>query len=221
MGKDFFKPEEKQEAFDRIAKLFYERNFGATPKSEVELVMYDIIRDKFMNEDGAIRINETAKALGLTRTRVDSLEERRTMKYGNSSDDWKEVFKKACEKAQVENDKISICIPNRSMVGDIKSVIEEKYYGVVDLSLNSHVLILPKSSFMLIVYELADSEDRDRLIEMVASSSESEIPEEKKDNWFYRWVKTASGQALKTVAQTALQICAEAAIKGMISLIAQ
>ncbi|MBQ7281952.1 MAG: hypothetical protein IJR16_04165, partial [Spirochaetales bacterium] len=157
-----------------------------------------------------------------TRARVDSLEERRAMKFGNASDDWKDIFKKACTKAYVENEKINICIPNKVMVGDIKSLIEEKYYGVVEMSMNSHVLILPKSSFMLLAYELADSEDRDRLLERVAENSESEIPEiEKKDNWFYRWVKSASGQALKTVAQTALQICTEAAIRGMIGLIAQ
>ncbi len=47
--------EKKAEAFDKIAEMFYDRNFGATSKSEIELLMFSILMDgmihKYSNGD--------------------------------------------------------------------------------------------------------------------------------------------------------------------------
>ena len=41
----------KAEAFERLEELFFDRNFGATSKSEIELMMFDIFMKAMIDKN--------------------------------------------------------------------------------------------------------------------------------------------------------------------------
>lgn len=42
----------KAEAFDKIAELFYNCNFGSTSKADIETLMFSIFIERILKEDG-------------------------------------------------------------------------------------------------------------------------------------------------------------------------
>ena len=80
----------KAEAFDKIAEMFYNRNFGATPKSEIELLMFSIMMEgmihKYSNGDvldmNACSDYNMAKMLGIKQTAVKNLKLKKQARFG-------------------------------------------------------------------------------------------------------------------------------------------
>ena len=74
--------QKKADAFDRIAKLFYFRNFGTANKSDIELLMFDFLLNVLIenntDNDNVLDYNECsdyyiAKLLGITQEKVRNL----------------------------------------------------------------------------------------------------------------------------------------------------
>lgn len=65
----------KAEAFDKIAELFYNCNFGSTSKADIETLMFSIFIERILKEDGPENFKSysdytLSKALCITQARV-------------------------------------------------------------------------------------------------------------------------------------------------------
>ena len=46
---NYFDDNDKKDAFDQIAALFYDKNFGSASKSDVELLMFNLYMEAIIN----------------------------------------------------------------------------------------------------------------------------------------------------------------------------
>ena len=206
MMKDLFDNDNKGELFDRIAKLFYEKNFGTAQKSEIELVMFSILYDSLRKKSKEVMVKsyDISRILGITQQRAESLIEKCKLKFGTSSNEWKTVFGEACKKAVRKDDSISVVIPDRYVYSEIQHLVEENY-GIVEIPLNPHVMTISYPDFMMLVYCLVDEKDR-VIIESAIQEEDPTIKlgEDHKKN-VKRWFLNAGTQVIQTIIQSAVQ----------------
>lgn len=89
-----FSKDEKAKAFDKLAALYYQHNFGSASKSEIDLLMFSLLFDKLLeknkdNED-AYSPYELSKLLCVPQSRITTLKTRKQLKYPYIGKNWKE-----------------------------------------------------------------------------------------------------------------------------------
>lgn len=109
----------KAEAFDKIAELFYNCNFGSTSKADIETLMFSIFIERILKEDGPENFKSysdytLSKALCITQARVSNLKVRKELVYPYEDFSWKKSFELVSKKATFENGKIKIYIPDKN-----------------------------------------------------------------------------------------------------------
>lgn len=150
----------KAKAFDTLAELYYNRNFGALSKSEIDLLMFSFYMDamikKNINENNVLNYNncsdyEIAKTLGITQTKVRNLKEKKQQRYPIEFD-WRKSLA-GLYKYVTYDDKtgyINLLIPDRNLFLDIQNEIENNG-GFVDIKLNSKLLNIRPEYFIELV----------------------------------------------------------------------
>ena len=82
--------EKKAAAFDKIARMFYEQNFGTATKAEIELQMFSIymetMLEKYKKSDGVMDFKECSdynigKRLGIPQEKVKTLKVKKQARY--------------------------------------------------------------------------------------------------------------------------------------------
>ena len=171
-----FNENEKTAVFDKIAELYFCKNFGSTSKADFELLLFSeyiehCLRNKLPFDDYTI-----SKDLGITQSRVRSLKERKELKYPHEGFVWREAFASAVENAKYdENDHyVKFIIQDINVMNEARHYIEEKgWYD--ECSLNSKLLRIPLDCFTEICLEEEElsklfSEETKKEIKKLANS---------------------------------------------------
>ena len=144
-----FTNEEKIEAFDKIAALYFNKNFGSTSKADLETLLFSeyiehCLRKKLPFDDYTV-----SKDLGITQSRVRSFKERKELKYPYDKFFWKEAFASAVENAKYdEHDHyVKFIIQDINVMNETRHFIEEKgWYD--EYTLNKKLLRIPLDCFV-------------------------------------------------------------------------
>jgi len=97
-----FKVAEKTEAFDLIAKRYFDRNFGTMSKTDFETLLFHIYMEHLLRHNEKFDDYTVSKALGISQSKVRNLKMRKELQYPHQySDgkDWKTELVKALDTA--------------------------------------------------------------------------------------------------------------------------
>ena len=111
----------KAEAFDKLAALFYNRNFGSASKSEIELMMFSILMDamidKYKNTDEVLDYNACSDyrigaMLGIPQEKVRTLKVKKQARYPKPFK-WQDSLKTIKDQIVYDETNKKIIIPVR------------------------------------------------------------------------------------------------------------
>ena len=110
---------EKAVAFDKIAELFYNCNFGSTTKADIETLMFSIYIESILDKEGPANFNAysdytLSKALCITQSKVSNLKVRKELSYPYKDFKWQDSFVSLSEKATFEDGKVKLYIPDKN-----------------------------------------------------------------------------------------------------------
>lgn len=149
-----FTDEEKIIVFDKIAELYFEKNFGSTTKADFETLLFSEYLEHCMRCDEPYDDYSLSKKLGITQSRIRSLKERKELKYPYSDFDWKDAFVKSASNAKYDETDhyVKFIIQDVNVLSEVRHFIEEKgWYD--ECSLNRKLLRIPLDCFTEICIE--------------------------------------------------------------------
>ncbi len=162
------------ENYRELKKLFFEKNFGSTPKSSIELLMFHqfILEEESSNMDhamsGLTKYESTsdfkiACKLGITPSRVRNLKLKEQLVYPRKNVDWKQYVLKMMEHVRLnENDEtVELTIHHPWMFAQIKDYIESQN-GQVYIQMNESLLSLPLDSYVILVNAAYGRDDMEK-----------------------------------------------------------
>lgn len=163
---ELFNEKHKAEAFDKIAELYYNQNFGSTSKQDIDLLMFSIyieqILDKTETDISTYSDYTLSKVLGITQSKIRNLKERKELKYPYEKFDWKKSFERVSRNATYENEKIKIELHDKNLYNEIKNFIEEKG-GYVDVKLNTTLLQISPCYYIDFLLDLENDKNREEI----------------------------------------------------------
>lgn len=163
-----FTPEEKEAAFDKLAEMFFDRNFGTASKSDIELFMFSVYMDKhismYADKNGALDYNECSdyemgKKLGITQERVRALKLKKQARYPVEYD-WVLSLERLKENIRYDEPtkKIVIPVPDPNLYNEIRHFIET-HGGYIEIKRGQNTInIRPEYFFMLFMENLNEKE---------------------------------------------------------------
>ncbi len=151
--KNYIDKIDKEKAFDELAKLFYDRNFGSASKSDIELLMFKFLIGSMQANNSSATGNtidqyiecsdyKISKILGITQQRVRNLKVKKELVYHDDDFDWHKSFADLLANSRYttfENNRVIINIPDPNLQMEIQNFIEENG-GFVDYHLNRKLL---------------------------------------------------------------------------------
>ncbi|MGX6961110.1 hypothetical protein [Vagococcus xieshaowenii] len=170
-----FSDSEKLKYFDEICEKYYQKNFGLTSKTEIDLLMFKFfyqnkIKKKaegFFNADSDYLLS---KELGITQTRVRNLKIKKELLYPEENKDWKKDFLDLIAFAQYDEQtkKMILNISDPNLQIEIENHIEQR--GLyIEKQLNSKLLIIRVEYFIELVISLDSTVSQDELIETITT----------------------------------------------------
>lgn len=191
MTKNCFTNEEKIKAFDRIAKCFYNKNFGQKSKSDLDLLMFDIYLKNLINQNkdkrGIIEFNKCSdylisRELGITQQRVRNLKIKDNLVYPDKDLDWEKEWKVALtsliENARIDNKKITLNIPDPNLYLQIQNFIE-KNGAYIEKQLNSKILQMRIEYFIELMIALEPEKKKQEIIKKLKKQFKDRNKDEK------------------------------------------
>ena len=171
-----FTNEEKTALFDKIAALYFNKNFGSTSKADFETLLFSEYIEHCLSSNLPCDDYTISKNLGITQSRVRSLKERKEVKYPYTEFTWRTAFASAVENAKYDeyDHYVKFIIQDVNVMNEARHLIEEKgWYD--ECSLNKKLLRIPLDCFTEICLEdesLADlfSEEAEKSIKKIANS---------------------------------------------------
>ncbi len=144
-----FTKDEKVAVFDKIAKNYFNKNFGTMTKSDFELLLFsEYIECKLEHkEDFSDYI--LSKELGITQSRIRSLKERKELIYPHDGFNWKDDVSRALINAKYDekDHKVRFMIEDINVQNELRHFIEQ--YGWYDeCSLNKKLSVIPIAGFV-------------------------------------------------------------------------
>lgn len=125
-----FDDKQKITVFNKIASLYFNKNFGTTSKADFELLMFSFFirnskESKNLDSDYLI-----ANQLGITDSRVRTLKEKLQLRYPDVNYNWKQEFLRAAVHARLDDKKglIKFSIKDVNVLRDVRNYIIEKGY---------------------------------------------------------------------------------------------
>ena len=125
----FFTDDDKIVAFDKIAERYFQQNFGTLSKTDIELLMFSILRDNGKDAQGeplSADDYSLSKLLGIRQTRVRSLKQNVQLKFPMEDYNWKEIFVRQIENARYDDVKklVKMTIPDVNVLIEVRHLIE-------------------------------------------------------------------------------------------------
>jgi ribosomal protein L24 len=157
--------QKKVEAFDKIAKLFYNCNFGTATKSEIDLLMFSILMDAMIDKysmNGILDYKACSDynigiALGIQPSKVTLLKKNKQARYRKEFE-WQKSLQQVKEGIRRENKKIIIPMPDPNLYIEIKHFIEERN-GYIEIQRGENIMIMRPEYFFMMLYYGVDSEE--------------------------------------------------------------
>lgn len=160
---------DKAKAFDEIASMFFDKNFGTASKAEIDLRMFKIFIEYYIEKnkkDDLIDYSDFSDYklgtfLGLTPTQVRNLKLKKELKYPQPDFKWQKSFRNLLSdptRIYKEGDNLKINIPDPNLFNAIQDYIED-LGGYIEMSLNSKLMTIPCECAMLLVEMAADEND--------------------------------------------------------------
>ncbi len=156
----------KSEAFDKIAALFYEGNFGTANKSEIELQMFSIFMEAMIDahtENGVLDYAacsdyKIGKILGIPQEKVRTLKIKKHARYPIHFD-WRESLKTIQNEIVYDGEKKKIIIPVRdpNLYNEIREFIDDNG-GYIEIQRGKNVIQIRPEYFFLLLYKATDTE---------------------------------------------------------------
>ena len=174
---ELFAEFDKTDAFDRIAELFYNKNFSSASKSEIELLMFDfymkaLIKKYKDDETGIIDYNtcsdyRIAKDLGITQEKVRNLKIKKEARYPEDYD-WKKSLLSLKEFVRYDENsqKIIIPMPDPNLYLEIKNSIEENG-GYIEVRRSGNYLQIRPEYYVILIYDTSNEKEKEKLIKEV------------------------------------------------------
>lgn len=139
----------KAHCFDELASLFFDKNFSATSKSDIELLMFHFLMERMISmhqTDGildyiACSDYNLSKILGITETRVRNLKIKKELAYPVKYN-WIHSFANILNNSKLTKslgNKVLITIPDPNVLIEVRNFLEENG-DVVEKHLNSKIL---------------------------------------------------------------------------------
>ncbi len=172
-----FSREEKEKAFNLITKLYYNRNFGETTKSDFETLLFSIYIEHLMNNNLPYDDYTMSNDLGITQTRIRSLKERKQLKYPRDYE-WKKDFVELVKNAKYDETikLVKMPIEDINLMKEVRHfVLQNGWYD--EFQLNPRLFQCKLDCFLLICTKLDGEiifteEDKKKLRELKATEDE-------------------------------------------------
>lgn len=164
-----FETEDKVKAFDKLAEMFYDRNFGTAGKAEVELWLFKTFMDNLIknnvDKNNVLDYNKTSdytigKMLGIPQERVRNLKIKSQARYPVAFS-WQESLKTMRDSIVYDENKDKIIIPVRdpNLYNEIRNFIEEKG-GYIEIQRGSNCIQIRPQYFFILLYLAIEDEDK-------------------------------------------------------------
>lgn len=161
--------ESKATAFDKIADMFYDKNFSSATKSEIELQMFSIYMDATIKqceyENGTIDYNacsdyEMGKELGIPQEKIRTLKIKKQARYPVEFD-WKKSLLSVKDSVRYDKGKNKIIIPTRdpNLYNEIRNYIEN-HGGYIEIQRSGNVVQIRPEHYFMLMYESTGTEEQ-------------------------------------------------------------
>ena len=165
-----FDEKEKQNAFDRIAARYFQRNFGMMSKADFETLLFDIYIEHLLQHNLPFDDYTMSRALGITQSRIRTLKQRKELQYPHANFDWKRSFAGDVSKAKYDdaNRRVTMSISDVNVLIELRNFIEQN--GWFDhYQLNPKLFSCRLDFFIELCKKLSDENidlDEDRVKEL-------------------------------------------------------
>lgn len=160
---------DKEKAFDRIAEMFYDKNFSSATKAEIELMMFSIYMDATVESckktDNTIDYNECSdfemgKELGIPQEKVRSLKIKKQARYPIEFD-WRKSLLTIENSIRYDKGKNKIIIPTRdpNLYNEIRNYVEE-HGGYIEIQRSGNIIQIRPEHFFMLMYEEMDENEK-------------------------------------------------------------
>ena len=158
---------DKAKAFDEIARLFYNRNFGTTTKTEIELLMFSYYMDmtiqKHIDTENRLDYSKCsnygmAKQLGVTPERIRTLKIKKQSRYPVEFD-WQDSLISLQDNIRLEGKKIVIPIIDPNLLNEIRDYVETKG-GYVEIEMSRSYLRIRIEYYLKLMYYTLSTENQ-------------------------------------------------------------
>lgn len=170
--------EKKAEAFDKIAEKYYRSNFGATSKSDFDVLMFSLyieaILKRGQRDFSSYSDYTLSKQLGITQAKVSNLKVKKELLYPHDGFIWQQSLLSISDKALYEDGKIKLFVPDRNLYLEIKNAIEEMG-GFVEVQLTSNLLQVRLAYFLDLMVAISEETSRDTLRTNIKKKIEESI----------------------------------------------
>jgi len=196
---------EKIDAFDRIAKEFYIRNFGSLSKAGMETLMFDIYLEHLLNTGQAFDDYTMSKVLGIGQSRVRALKVRKELKFPHEGFDWKKSFIELIKNADYNKETRTI----KMLITDVNVMSELRYYMECnnwydEYSLNPRLFSCKLDFFVKLCKRLSDENFvLDEESESYLKTLESNLSDKKEKTAIRKIIEGATEEGLKSLALSA------------------
>ncbi len=177
--KVFFEGEEgekrKIEAFDELATMFFDENYGSATKAEVELFMFSTLLeamiDHYKKGNGVLDYAKCSdycigRMLGIPQERVRSLKVKKQARY-RVEFNWRESLNEIKDQIIYDEQKNRIIIPVRdpNLYFEIQNFIEDNG-GYIEIQRGRNCLQMRPESFFLLLYDGIEDETEKKKVRL-------------------------------------------------------
>lgn len=170
---ELFQNFDKADAFDKIAELFYNRNFSSASKSEIELLMFHFYMKAMIEankkDDGTIDYAqcsdyEISKQLGITQEKVRGLKIKKQARYPEAFD-WQKSLMSIKDNIRLDDNakRIIIPIPDPNLNAEIRNFISE-HGGYIDFESGKDHIRIRVEYYLLLMCETFDEKEKKKFI---------------------------------------------------------
>lgn len=171
MYDELFLDFDKAKAFDKIAELFYNRNYGTAGKADIELLMFSFYLDatieKYKNKEGVLDYvkasdYEMAKQLGIKPNQVRNLKVKKQARYPVEYD-WKKSLKSIEKYIRYDGKKIIIPISDPNLMIEIKNFIAENG-GYIEFESGTDQIRIRIEYYLTLMYENLEETEKKKFL---------------------------------------------------------
>lgn len=170
---ELFQNFDKADAFDKIAELFYNRNFSSASKSEIELLMFHFYMKAMIEankkDDGTIDYPqcsdyEISKQLGITQEKVRGLKIKKQARYPEAFD-WQKSLMSIKDNIRLDDNakRIIIPIPDPNLNAEIRNFISQKG-GYIDFESGKDYIRIRVEYYLLLTCETFNESEKKKFI---------------------------------------------------------